>query len=394
MDTKDKSDSHRVRLDELREGYLETLPERLEKLEYFIANIPVDSNYREDGGNLRAGLNLAYQEAHKLAGSAGAFGLRLISQAAAQVQDVIDKWFDPPPKDPRLKQQEMLRLVRAMSSMDTDEKPGHSPQAQHSSSTIHIVDDDELVAEEMRLWLEEAGFDAQVFLSASVYGDTYEILPRPDLIIMDIVFGNERSAGTRIIQFLKQKFGLLPPVAFLSVRDDIGARLSAFRSGAARYLAKPVSRTDLVELAREFADRKGTPAFRVLMVDDDETVLKVNQLIMEQAGLKVRSVSNPLETLDAAREFEPDVIILDVLMPEASGSEIAAVLREDRHYDPVPILFLTSATHPDQKVIGAALGGDDFINKPFDPDYLIATVFARARRSRRLRELLRQSQEN
>ncbi len=392
MDTNKDLDSPQARLKQLRQSYQERLPRRLDRLEYLISTIPVDREYAEDGAAVRSGLNMTYQEAHKLAGSAGSVGLHSVSDAAKRLLDLIDGWFSTSPRGPEEKRRDMLNLVQKMRTMDFDQEPKLDQRFFPGSRKIHIIEDNELVANEMLLWLEAAGFDAQVFLSATIYGDTFEVLPTPDLILMDVVFGNERTAGPRVIEYLKRTVGRLPPVAFLSVRDDMEARLTALRSGASRYLEKPVTQTDLIDLAHEFTDRKDSPPFRVLMVDDDETTLQVNQVLLEQAGLAVYPVSDPMTALDAARAFEPDIILLDVIMPEVSGTELAAVMRQDRRLDPVPILFLTTDTHPDQKIIGAALGGDDYIIKPFDPDYLLTTLLSRARRSRRLRELIKQNE--
>lgn len=392
MGTEKDLDSPQARLKQLRQSYLERLPRRLDRLEYLISTIPVDRDFSEDAAAVRSGLNMTYQETHKLVGSAGSVNLQSVSNAARQLLDLIDHWFGTSPKDPEEKRSEMLNLVQGMRTMDFDQEPELDRRFFPGSRKIHIIEDNELVANEMLLWLEAAGFDAQVFMSATIYGDTFEVMPTPDLIIMDVMFGNEGNAGPRIIEFLKRTVGRLPPVAFLSARDDMEARLSAFRSGASRYLAKPITQTDLIDLAHEFTDRKDSPPFRILMVDDDETTLQVNQVLLEQAGLAVYPVSDPMAALEAARAFEADVILLDVIMPDVSGTELAAVMRQDRQFDPVPILFLTSETHPDQKTLGAALGGDDYITKPFDPDYLLTTLLSRARRSRRLRELLKQSE--
>lgn len=392
MGTEKDLDSPQARLKQLRQSYLERLPRRLDRLEYLISTIPVDRDFSEDAAAVRSGLNMTYQETHKLVGSAGSVNLQSVSNAARQLLDLIDHWFGTSPKDPEEKRSEMLNLVQGMRTMDFDQEPELDRRFFPGSRKIHIIEDNELVANEMLLWLEAAGFDAQVFMSATIYGDTFEVMPTPDLIIMDVMFGNEGNAGPRIIEFLKSTVGRLPPVAFLSARDDMEARLSAFRSGASRYLAKPITQTDLIDLAHEFTDRKDSPPFRILMVDDDETTLQVNQVLLEQAGLAVYPVSDPMAALEAARAFEADVILLDVIMPDVSGTELAAVMRQDRQFDPVPILFLTSETHPDQKTLGAALGGDDYITKPFDPDYLLTTLLSRARRSRRLRELLKQSE--
>lgn len=390
MDKNNGLDDQQARLETLRTNYLERLPQRLDKLEYLAETLPIAQSCLEDTSDLRSRLNTLYQEAHKLAGSAGSVGLHSVSYAAKLILDMVDTWFSASSPDPDYRQSEMLRLIQTMRTMEAEDSQPIDIRAHHDSRKIHVVEDNELAANEMLSWLRGAGFDAQVFMSATIYADTFEILPQPDLIIIDIHFGDERDAGPRIIEFLKQKFGRLPPVAFLSVRDDMDARLAALRAGAARYLTKPIMQQALIDLAHEFAARTDAPAFRVFMVDDDETTLKVNQLVLEQAGLDVCAVSAPMEALDAAREFGPDLILLDVIMPEVSGHELAAVLRQDRQFDPIPILFLTADTHPDQKVLGAALGGDDYINKPFDPDYLLTTVFARARRARRLRELLQQ----
>ncbi len=391
-DIKKDLNSPQARLKQLRQGYLERLPGRLDRLEYLISTIPVDRGYAEDGAAVRSGLNMTYQETHKLVGSAGSVGLHSVSDAAKQLLDLIDGWFSISSRDPEDKQKDMLELVQSMRTMNFGPEPELDRRFFPGSRKIHIIEDNELVAHEMLLWLEAAGFDAQVFMSATIYGDTYEIMPTPDLIIMDVMFGNEGIAGPRVIEFLKRTVGRLPPVAFLSARNDMEARLSALRSGASRYLAKPITQTELIDLAHEFTDRKDSPPFRILMVDDDEITLQVNQVLLEQAGLAVYPVSDPMTALDAARAFEPDVMLLDVIMPDVSGTELAAVLRQDRRLDPIPILFLTGETHPDQKTLGAALGGDDYIIKPFDSDYLLTTLMSRARRSRRLKELLRQTE--
>ncbi len=388
MDTNDQLEQHRARLAALRANYLKGLPQRLERLDYLVRSIPVERTYREDGGELRSRLNITYQEFHKVAGSAGSVGLHAMSEAAKAVLQILDHWFTDATEEPLSKQGQILDLLSTMGQADDAGSESSDAAPRPESRTIHVVDDNPLTANEMQVWLEEAGFDAQVFMSATIYGDTFEVLPRPDLIIMDINFGDEPNAGPRIVDFLKQKLGNLPPVAFLSIRDDMEARLAALRAGSSRYLNKPVTRRELVELAHEYVDKRDASAFRVLMVDDDETTLSVTQAILERAGLEVCAIANPLDTLDAARNFNPDLFLLDVLMPEVSGTELAATLRQDRQFDVIPILFLTSDTHPDQKVMGAALGGDDFILKPFDPDYLLTAVMARARRSRRLREVL------
>ena len=378
---------HRAQLEALRAAYVEKLPETFERLEALIDAIPTDPSDAFGLDNLNASLGLLYQEAHKLAGTSGSLGLEYVSTAAMQLLSLAENWHTHP-LDALSKRETMDTLVETMRNCDlkpVEESPGPSKRG---SRKIHIVDDDELVAQEMLTWLIEAGFDAEVFLSSSVYLDIFETLARPDMIIMDVAFGEDMSAGPDIIRQLRNRLGRMPAVIFLSIHDEMPARLAALRAGASRYLVKPVTKDRLMDLAHEFAERKHTTTYRVLLVDDDQTALQAAKIQLEYVGLEVHACEEPLQALTVARAIRPDVIILDIVMPNVSGTELAAILREDREFDATPIVFLTSQSHQDEKTLSVALGGDDYVLKPFDTDYLTATVRARAKRSRRLRELI------
>ena len=378
---------HRAQLEALRAAYVEKLPETFERLEALIDAIPTDPSDAFGLDNLNASLGLLYQEAHKLAGTSGSLGLEYVSTAARQLLSLAENWHTHP-LDALSKRETMDTLVETMRNCDlkpVEESPGPSKRG---SRKIHIVDDDELVAQEMLTWLIEAGFDAEVFLSSSVYLDIFETLARPDMIIMDVAFGEDMSAGPDIIRQLRNRLGRMPAVIFLSIHDEMPARLAALRAGASRYLVKPVTKDRLMDLAHEFAERKHTTTYRVLLVDDDQTALQAAKIQLEYVGLEVHACEEPLQALTVARAIRPDVIILDIVMPNVSGTELAAILREDREFDATPIVFLTSQSHQDEKTLSVALGGDDYVLKPFDADYLTTTVRARAKRSRRLRELI------
>ena len=378
---------HRAQLEALRAVYVEKMPETFERLEALIEAIQADANEPSGFDNLNATLGLLCQEAHKLAGTSGSLGLECVSTAARQLLSLAENWHTHP-LNVLSKTEMMDTLIETMRNCDLEpvqESPG---PGKPGSRKIHIVDDDELIAQEMLTWLVEAGFDAEVFLSSSVYLDVFETLPRPDMIIMDVAFGRDMGAGPDIIRQLRNRLGRMPAVIFLSIHDEMPARLAALRAGASRYLVKPVTKDRLMDLAHEFAERKHSTTYRVLLVDDDQTALQAAKIQLEQVGLEVHTCDAPLEALSVARAIRPDVIILDIVMPDVSGTELAAILREDREFDATPIVFLTSQTHQDEKTLSVALGGDDYILKPFDADYLTATVRARAKRSRRLRELI------
>ncbi|EHJ02769.1 response regulator [Marinobacter manganoxydans] len=389
MQEKDLS-QQRARLQALRENYVARMPETFERLEHLIGSIPAQ-DLPSESGDLNSTLTLLVHEVHKLAGSSGSLGLHCVSEAARQLMSLAELWHTHP-QDPITKKDLMAKLIATMRECDTESTITEKKEpTRKGSRKIHIVDDDELLAQEMLTWLLEAGFDAEAFFSSSVYLDIFETLSRPDMIIMDVAFGEDTAAGPDTVRQLRNRLGRMPAVIFLSVHDEMPARLAALRAGASRYLVKPISKTRLMDIAHEFAERKHTPKYRVLMVDDDQTVLQAAKIQLEQIGLEVHATDEPLQALRTARQINPDVIILDIMMPEVSGTELAAILREDRQFDATPIVFLTSQTHQDEKTLSVALGGDDYILKPFDADYLTATIFSRAKRSRRLRQLISES---
>jgi len=132
----------------------------------------------------------------------------------------------------------------------------------------------------------------------------------------------------------------------------------------------------------ELTGRQPPQPYRVLLVDDEPLLLEAQAIVLRSAGMAVRTLSNPLQLIEILDDFIPDVIVLDVYMPEASGPELAAVLRERDAQLHVPILFLSAETDMSQQLLALNLGGDDFLVKPVNPDHLIAAVLGRARRAR------------
>ena len=239
---------------------------------------------------------------------------------------------------------------------------------------IYLVEKDTTQAELLTLTLRNNGYLVQVFSSVDEFRAACIAGQRPDAVVTDMIDDD----GAML--FTKFKTMGSPPVVFISLRDDLPARLAAFRAGACRYLVKPVQPDRLVELLDELVNRQPLPPYRVLLVDDEVLPLKAKAAVLRSAGMTVHALSDPLKTLDAVDHFVPDVLVLDVDMPEATGPELAAVLRESDAQ--LPILLLSIESDLDQQLHALNLGCDDFLVKPVQPDHLIAAVTARARRAR------------
>jgi len=105
---------------------------------------------------------------------------------------------------------------------------------------------------------------------------------------------------------------------------------------------------------------------RILIVDDEEALARVLQLNIEAAGhYEVRTVNEGGRAMTAAREFRPDLVLLDVIMPDIDGGQVAAEFRQDPRLRSVPIVFLTAVVSKTEvKVHGDTIGGHAFLAKP------------------------------
>ncbi len=122
---------------------------------------------------------------------------------------------------------------------------------------------------------------------------------------------------------------------------------------------------------------------KVLLVDDEPEICELINLYLSREGFEVSTAKNSQEALKLAREKEPDLIILDILLPGIDGIEICMELRKITE---VPIIFLSCKGESEDKIMGLTVGGDDYITKPFSPGEMVARVKAHLRRSRLMQE--------
>ena len=123
----------------------------------------------------------------------------------------------------------------------------------------------------------------------------------------------------------------------------------------------------------------GNKGPRILIVDDEPSIRELLTTSLRFAGFGVRSVSNGAQTISAVLEEEPDLIILDVMLPDMNGFSVTKRLRSAGYT--APILFLTAKDDTEDKVMGLTVGGDDYVTKPFSLDEIIARIKAILRRT-------------
>jgi two-component system, OmpR family, phosphate regulon response regulator PhoB len=113
---------------------------------------------------------------------------------------------------------------------------------------------------------------------------------------------------------------------------------------------------------------------RVLIVDDDPDIQRLVSYNLSQAGFQVLSASTGRTALDTVQEQPPDLIILDIMMPDVDGLEVCRTLRQREDSRRIPIIMLTARSEEIDRVVGFELGADDYVMKPFSPRELVLRV--------------------
>jgi two-component system OmpR family response regulator len=121
---------------------------------------------------------------------------------------------------------------------------------------------------------------------------------------------------------------------------------------------------------------------KVLVVDDEETLAELLSMALRYEGWEVRTAATGTAAVREAREFRPDAVVLDMMLPDIDGLEVLRRLRADRL--DVPVLFLTARDAVEDRVAGLTAGGDDYVTKPFSLEEVIARVRGLMRRTRLL----------
>lgn len=118
-------------------------------------------------------------------------------------------------------------------------------------------------------------------------------------------------------------------------------------------------------------------AYKILVVDDELTLLNTVRAYLEQEGYDIQTAVDGRSALLVFRDFQPDLVVLDIMLPELDGLE---VLRQIRQTSDVYVIMLTARADETDKIIGLGLGADDYVTKPFSPRELVARIKAALRR--------------
>ena len=215
-----------------------------------------------------------------------------------------------------------------------------------SASTVLLIEDDQNSIDLLSLYLGAAGFEVAVARDGQEGLEMARRL-RPAVITLDIML--PRLDGWDFLTQAKAEPALADiPVIIVSMLDERG---KGFALGAAEYLVKPVRREDLLATLRRVAPvgpALERPA-KVLAIDDDPMAVDLIQAVLEPAGYRVLTASGGEEGIAVAIRELPDLVILDLLMPDVDGFAVVERLRAEPATKPIPIVILTSKAMSQQE---------------------------------------------
>lgn len=376
----------------LRKTYESNLPARVNHIRIFWDNCLKIGGYSEaDLADMRFSL-------HKLAGSGATFGYPVVSEVAERLElllKILSENHEVPSQTQKDQIQSQLVTLSAMrfytQTDDIEETPNADELVANNaalpgteSRVLYIVDDDIEYSNLLGLELSKFCFKPYLFSSSAEFEQAYKKL-KPDVILMDMALDEGIYAGAEVTRRINTGDDKLVPVVFISVSDTFESRLQAVRAGATHYFKKPFDIKLLAQTLENVSKNKPVLPYRVLIIDDDEELTNVYRLTLETASFDVAVVNDPLQALEILKGFNPDLILIDVLMPQCNGIELATIIRQYREYDLIPIVFLTTEWRKEIKLASINLGSDDFMAKPISPWYLVEIIKARIRRARILR---------
>ncbi|QIR36160.1 response regulator [Tolypothrix sp. PCC 7910] len=372
----------------------------------------------------------ARMEAHKLAGSMGMFGSDEGSRLAREIESL---WEIQTPLEPQVIEQlsqfvaalrQELQLLNSEYKEESQpENPvqgngvfGHGeeitnapspmpeaagrlslsthkkiefPAAFNQRPLLLVVNRDrklaEALAEETDIWGIQVRF-AQT--ARSPISSARELIAEysPDVVLLDLGSTDTTETNLALLAELNASNSSIP-VIVLTDKDSLLDRVKVARLGGSGILQKPVSPTQIFETVNQILQRTRPTAAKVMVVDDDPHILAALQTLLVPWGMKVYTLENPLRFLEAIAAAQPDLLILDVEIPEISGIELCQVVRNDPQWSGLPILFLTAHNDTKTRQQVFAAGADDYISKPIVEPELITRILNRLERSRWLRNL-------
>ena len=315
----------------------------------------------------------AKSSAHKLAGSLGCFGFPQGSKIAQQIEQLLNSH--------PLAQGEIAQITELIDALKIELQ--HQPfeetvkDALNKNISLLIIDPDSDFCQRL---VNEARLRGMTTFTASNLEQARKIIAEESIaaVLHKITFPDGEDLA--FVQELHRQVSQLPIVA-IAESARLLDRLDLVRQGGNLILEYPVEPSTAIDSVAQLIHNTGAAA-KVLIVDDDPQVLLSLEMSLRPWGFELTTLSESTNFWEILKNIDPDVLVLDIKMPEIDGIEICQILRSDRRWQQLPVLFLS--VHQDEKTEYRAFahGADDYIHKPVTGAILANRILNRLRRSK------------
>jgi DNA-binding response OmpR family regulator len=326
-------------------------------------------------------LQQAIRDAHTLAGGLGMFGLGRGSQVAKQIESLLRT-------DMALSYSEVQQLRTCLDTLYQEIDQAHlasevPPLATEDDRPILLLaSHDRRLIRALTAKPEFQVFHIDIARSLSrakeqLYRHT------PKVVVLDPDVAPHLVDSLTFLSHLRRQSPPVP-VVILTVHTDLTERLKLARSGAHILLPKPANPDQVFEAVQQALERSEHLHSKVMVVDDDPSILTAIQHLLQPWGLRVTTLADPQQFWPTLVATQPDLLILDILMPEINGIELCQIVRSDTRWSELPILVLTA--HQDGDIVNQVFsaGADDFVSKPLTGPELVTRVINRLERTQQL----------
>lgn len=275
-------------------------------------------------------------------------------------------------------------LVRALKT--AAEVTASDEQVLDASSdkvSIFVLGSEQGPTAEIVTALREQGCDVQIYQDTQALLNRLNVRP-PKVIVADTAMLPSMSPLSDELVRLRSHMSVEIPLIFVSRSTTLQLRVDAIRAGGDGYLVAPLDAESVAARIRGMASPAPQEPYRVLLVEDDPTQADFAGSILRKAGIEVVQVTEPIKVIENLREFHPDLILMDIYMPEVNGIELTTIIRDHQEFVTIPIVFLSGEQNTDKQLDALSVGGDDFVAKPIRPKHLLGIVQTRIRRARQL----------
>lgn len=331
-------------------------------------------------------LEQAQTDAHRLAGSLGCYGFHEGSKLAREIEVLLQSLISWK-QYPAWQLERLEKLITSLKKI-LQQQPSQTatpPTFKPQRARVLIIDDDTVLTERIKVEAAAWSLDLEVACDLTTAKSVLTLHP-PDVILLDLTFSNSQENGLTFLAEMTQQKSEIPVIIF-TASNEFRCRVEAARLGAHIFLHKNTPVDQVLSTVRT-ALNQYTATEAIMVVDDDPIVLNHVKSLLLPWGFQVTTLQHPEQFWNKLEATNPQLLILDIEMPDFNGIELCQVVRNDSRWSQLPVLFLS--VHSDAEIVHQVyeVGADDYLHKPIVEQELITRVLNRLQRVQKRQKLV------